>query len=74
MANCNNRFDMTINNTKIFPPVVPCLDQKPLEFKRYREDGSDWDAADAADLAAGGDGNTPWGPNSLTEPLEKEGY
>jgi len=74
MANCNNRFDMTINNTKIFPTVVPCLEQQPLEFKRLNGAGNDWDAADAANLAQpDGNGNTPYSPTSLTEPIEKEG-
>tara|TARA_Y100001970_G_C14248251_1_gene869850 strand:+ start:3298 stop:3771 length:474 start_codon:yes stop_codon:yes gene_type:complete len=72
MANCNNRFDMTINNKKIFPTVVPCLEQQPLEYKRIREDGSDWDAADALSEAAG-QGPAPWGTSSTTEPWDKEG-
>lgn len=73
MANCKNRFDVTINNTKIFPPQVSCPEVLPLQYKRLNGLGNDWDAADAANLAAGEDGNTPYSAVSLTEPIEKEG-
>ena len=73
MSICRNRFDMNINNTKIFPTVTPCLEQIPLQFKRLNGLGQDWDAADAANLAAGGDGNSAYSPTSLIEPIEKEG-
>lgn len=73
MANCKNRFDMTINNTKIFPSQVSCPEVLPLQYIRLNGLGQDWDAADAANLEAGGDGNTAYSPTSLTEPIEKEG-
>ena len=39
MANCKNRFDMTFNNKKIFPTVVSCPEQLPLQYKRYNANG-----------------------------------
>jgi len=61
MSICRSRFDMNINNTKIFPTVTPCPEQQPLRYIRYDVNG-----------AERGD-NDPYDAAGNEEPIQEEG-